>query len=50
MAKLKITGKTSVNVKKKARKFVGGKGDPGFISGTIKAAVRKRKSSNYAKP
>ena len=49
MAKLKITGNTSVKVKKRARRMVGGKGDPGFISGTIKAAVRKRKSSNYAK-
>jgi hypothetical protein len=49
MAKVRITGKTSVNVKKRARKMVGGKGDPGFISGTIKAVVRKRKLSNYAK-
>lgn len=43
MAKLKITGKTSVKVKKKAKKMVGGKGDPAFISGTIKAAVKKAK-------
>lgn len=43
MAKLKITGKTSVKVKKRARRMVGGKGDPGFISGTIKAAVKKKK-------
>ena len=49
MTKVKITSKTSVKVKKRARRMVGGKGDPGFISGTIKAAVRKRKSSNYAK-
>ena len=46
MAKLKITGRTSVNVKKKARKFVGGKGDPGFISGTIKATVKKKKNKH----
>ena len=45
MAKLKITGKTSVKVKKKAKKFVGGKGDAGFISGTIKAAVKKKKTT-----
>ena len=43
MAKLKITGKTSVKVKKKAKKMVGGKGDPAFISGTIKASVKKAK-------
>ena len=43
MAKLKITGKTSVKVKKRARKMVGGKGDPGFISSTIKASVKKAK-------
>ena len=49
MAKLKITGKTSVKVKKHARRMVGGKGDPGFISGTIKAAVKKKKTSNNAK-
>lgn len=49
MARIKVTGGTRVSVKKSARKMVGGKGDPGFISGTIKAAVRKRKSSNYAK-
>ena len=49
MAKLKITGRTSVKVKKKARNFVGGKGDPGFISGTIKAAVKKKKSNINAK-
>ena len=49
MAKLKITGRTSVKVKKRARKFVGGKGDAGFISGTIKAAVKKTKSNNNAK-
>ena len=49
MAKYKITGKTSVNVKKRARRMVGGKGDPGFISGTIKAAVKKKKSSIDAK-
>ena len=49
MAKLKITGKTIVKVKKRARKMVGGKGDPGFISGTIKAAVKKKKSNINAK-
>ena len=49
MAKLKITGKTSVNVKKKAKKMVGGKGDPGFISGTIKAAVKKSKAKTNVK-
>ena len=49
MAKLKITGKTSVTVKKHARRLVGGKGDPGFISGTIKAAVKKKKSNTNAK-
>ena len=43
MAKVRITGKTSVKVKKKAKKFVGGKGDPAFISGTIKASVKKAK-------
>lgn len=42
MAKVRITGKTSVKVKKHARRMVGGKGDPGFISGTIKAAVKRR--------
>ena len=49
MAKLKITGKTSVKVRNHARKMVGGKGDPGFISGTIKAAVKKKKSNINAK-
>ena len=49
MAKLKITGKTSVKVRKHARKMVGGKGDPGFISGTIKATVKKKKSNINAK-
>lgn len=44
MAKLKITSKTSVKVKKNAKKFVGGKGDPAFISGTIKASVKKAKA------
>lgn len=49
MTKVKITGKTSVKVKKNARSKVGGKGDPGFISGTIKAAVKKKKSNINAK-
>jgi hypothetical protein len=43
MAKVRITGKTSVNVKKRARKMVGGKGDGAFISGKILATVKKRK-------
>lgn len=52
MAKVKITGKTSVKVKKRAKKMVGGKGDPAFISGTIKASVKKAKSKakSNAKP
>lgn len=50
MARIRVTGVTRVSVKKNARKMVGGKGDPGFISGTIKAAVRKSKSKRYAKP
>lgn len=49
MAKVRITGKTSVKVKKRARRMVGGKGDPAFISGTIKAAVKKAKSKHYEK-
>ena len=49
MAKLKITGKTSVKVKKKAKKLVCGKGDPAFISGTIKASVKKAKAKSNAK-
>jgi hypothetical protein len=49
MAKVKITGRTSVKVKKRARKMVGGKGDPGFISGTIKASVKKAKAKSNAK-
>ena len=49
MAKLKITGNTSVKVKKRARRMVGGKGDPGFISRTIKAALKKKKSNKNAK-
>lgn len=49
MAKVRITGKTSVKVKKKAKKFVGGKGDPGFISSTIKATVKNKKTSTNAK-
>lgn len=49
MAKVRITSKTSVKVKKHARRMVGGKGDPGFISGTIKAAVKKKKSNINAK-
>lgn len=49
MAKLKITSKTSVKVKKKAKKFVGGKGDPGFISGKIRATVKKSKERANAK-
>lgn len=43
MTKVKITGKTKVAVKKRKKKYIGGKGDPGFISGTIKAAVKKKK-------
>lgn len=50
MARIKVTGGTRVSVKKNARKMVGGKGDPAFISGTIKASVRKSKSKRYAKP
>lgn len=52
MAKVKITGKTSVKVKKRAKKMVGGKGDPAFISGTIKASVKKAKAKakSNAKP
>ena len=50
MAKVKITGKTSVKVKKRARNMVGGKGDPGFISGKIRATVKKSKERANAKP
>ena len=50
MAKLKITGKTSVKVKKHSRRMVGGKGDPGFISGKIRATVKKSKERANAKP
>lgn len=49
MAKVKITSKTSVKVKKRARRMVGGKGDPAFISGTIKASVKKAKAKSNAK-
>lgn len=44
MAKVRITGKTSVKVKKRARKMVGGKGDGAFISGKILTTVKKTKS------
>ena len=50
MAKLKITGKTSVKVKKHARKMVGGKGDGAFISGKILTTVKKKKVGNREKP
>lgn len=43
MAKIKITSKTSVKVKKKAKKMVGGKGDGAFISGKILTTVKKKK-------
>lgn len=46
MAKLKITGKTSVKVKKRARRMVGGKGDGAFISGKILTTVKKRSASS----
>ena len=49
MAKLKITGKTSVKVKKRARRMVGGKGDGAFISGKILTTVKKKKASNSEK-
>ena len=49
MAKFRISGKTSVKVKKHYRRMVGGKGDPAFISGTIKASVKKAKSKTNAK-
>lgn len=49
MAKVKITGKTSVKVKKRARKMVGGKGDGAFISGKILTTVKKKKVSNSEK-
>lgn len=50
MAKVRITGKTSVKVKKHSRRMVGGKGDPAFISSTIKASVKKAKGKHYEKP
>lgn len=46
MAKLKITGNTSVKVKKRARRMVGGKGDGAFISGKILTTVKKRSASS----
>ena len=50
MAKLKITGNTSVKVKKRARRMVGGKGDGAFISGKILTTAKKKKVSNSEKP
>jgi hypothetical protein len=49
MAKVRITSKTSVKVKKRARKMVGGKGDGAFISGKILTTVKKKKASNGEK-
>ena len=49
MAKLKITGKTSVKVRKHARRMVGGKGDGAFISCKIITTVKKKKESNSEK-
>lgn len=49
MAKVRVSGATKVKVKKRPRRMVGGKGDPGFISGTIKAAVRKHKEKGNEK-
>ena len=46
MAKVRISGKTSVKVKKHARRMVGGKGDGAFISGKILTTVKKKKASN----
>lgn len=46
MSKLKITGKTSVKVKKRARRMVGGKGDGAFISGKILTTVKKKSASS----
>ena len=49
MAKVRITGKTNVNVKKHSRRMVGGKGDGAFISGKILTTVKKKKASNSEK-
>lgn len=46
MAKYKITSKTSVKVKKRPRRMVGGKGDGAFISGKILTTVKKRSASS----
>ena len=46
MAKLKITGNTSVKVRKHARRMVGGKGDGAFISGKILTTVKKKSASS----
>ncbi len=46
MAKVRITGKTSVKVKKRARRMVGGKGDGAFISGKILTTVKKKSVSS----
>jgi hypothetical protein len=46
MAKVRISGKTSVKVKKRARRMVGGKGDGAFISGKILTTVKKKYTSS----
>lgn len=46
MAKVRITGKTSVKVKKRARRMVGGKGDGDFISSKILTTVKKKSTSS----
>lgn len=49
MAKVRVSGSTKVKVKKRPRRIVGGKGDGAFISGTIKAAVKREKEKRNAK-
>lgn len=46
MAKVRITGKTSVKVRKHARRMVGGKCDGAFISGKILTTVKKKSASS----
>lgn len=44
MAKVRVSGKTKVSVKKRKRKYIGGGGDGGFISAKIKATVKKEEA------
>lgn len=50
MAKVKVSGKTKVSVKKRPRRYIGGRGDGAFISTKILTTVKKSKEKSNEKP